>query len=297
MAAVKDEKAIGVLGLGLVGTALSEILLERGYRVHVWNRTAEKARPLAAAGALAEESPAALGQACERVFISVMTTDIVAGLCEGPQGLLAAKDPPRYVLDTTTGDPDATAALAGRLAGRGVFLLDSTISGSSRQIRERKGLYMLGGDPAAFAACEALLREVTEDYEYLGASGSGSKAKLASNIILGLNRLALAEGLVFAERLGLDLGRLLAVLKRSPAYSTAMDVKGGKMLARDYAPQSRVLQHHKDLRIVKRYADAAGQDLPLTRLHLEIMEAAIAAGDGEKDTCVVIEELRRRRRG
>jgi 3-hydroxyisobutyrate dehydrogenase-like beta-hydroxyacid dehydrogenase len=292
---VKDEKAIGVLGLGLVGTALAEILLERGFRVHVWNRSPEKAHALSSAGARSEESPAAVGEACERVLISVMTTEIVAELCEGPRGLLAAARPPRYVLDTTTGDPDATAALAGRLAGRGVSFLDSTISGSSVQIRARQGLYMVGGDPDAFAACEPLLHELSADYEYLGPSGSGSKAKLASNIILGLNRLALAEGLVFAERMGIDIARLLAVLKRSPAYSMAMDVKGQKMLARDYAPQSRIVQHRKDLAIVERYAEAAGQQLPLTSLHIDIMEAAMAAGEGELDTCAVIEELRRRR--
>jgi 3-hydroxyisobutyrate dehydrogenase len=106
---VKDEKAIGVLGLGLVGTALAEILLERGFRVHVWNRSPEKAHTLSSAGARAEESPAAVGEACERVLISVMTTEIVAELCERTRGLLAAARPPRYVLDTTTGDPVATA--------------------------------------------------------------------------------------------------------------------------------------------------------------------------------------------
>lgn len=291
----KDGLSIGILGTGLVGTALAEILLERGFLVHVWNRTAEKLRDLVEKGAVAEKTPARVGDACDRVFISVMTTGIVAELCEGRDGLLAAETPPRHILDTTTGDPDETIALAERLSRRGVGFLDATISGSSRQIRNREGLYMIGGDREAFTDCEDLLREVTADYEYLGPSGSGSKAKLASNIILGLNRLVLAEGLVFAERMGLDLARFLGVLKRSPAYSAAMDVKGEKMITGDFTPQSRILQHHKDLTIVRKYASRAGQDLPLTDIHLEIMEAAIAAGEGDKDTCVVIEELRRRR--
>jgi 3-hydroxyisobutyrate dehydrogenase-like beta-hydroxyacid dehydrogenase len=292
-----NKKSIGVLGIGLVGTALAEILLERGYPVHVWNRTMEKTQVLVNRGAVAGKTPADVANACDRVFISVMTTKTVAELCEGPEGLLSSAEPPRYILDTTTGDPKETIALAGRLAEKGIAFLDSTISGSSRQIRDREGLYMIGGDPGAFSDCEDLFREVTKEYEYLGPSGSGSKAKLASNIILGLNRLALAEGLVFAERLGLDIARLLPVLKRSPAYSAAMDVKGEKMVKGDYTPQSRIAQHHKDLTIVKKYADEAGQNLPLTELHLQIMEAAIKAGEGEKDTCIVIEELRRRRNG
>ena len=292
----KDSKAIGVLGMGLVGTAITEILLEKGYRVHVWNRTAEKTQPLVEKGAIAEETPAAVGNACERVFISVMSTDAVRELCEGPEGLLSAKNPPRYILDTTTGDPNETVALAERLACQGVTLLDATISGSSLQIRCREGLYMIGGNHDAYLDCEDLFREVTKKYEYLGPSGSGSKAKLASNVILGLNRLVLAEGLVFAEKIGLDIARLLPVLKRSPAYSVAMDVKGEKMVTGDFAPQSRIIQHLKDLHIVKQYADETGQCLPLTEVHLDIMKCAIEAGDGEKDNCVVIEEVRRRRK-
>jgi 3-hydroxyisobutyrate dehydrogenase-like beta-hydroxyacid dehydrogenase len=293
---IKDRKSIGVLGIGLVGSAITEILLERGYRVHIWNRTAGKMQPLVKKGAIAGESPAAVGNACDRVFISVMSTNAVRELCEGPEGLLSATPPPRYILDTTTGDPDETVALAEKLAAQEVAFLDATISGSSLQIRCREGLYMIGGSRHAYLDCEDLFREVTKNYEYLGPSGSGSKAKLASNVILGLNRLALAEGLVFAEKIGLDIARLLPVLKRSPAYSMAMDVKGEKMVTGDFAPQSRILQHLKDLAIVKQYADEAGQCLPLTEVHLDVMKSAIKAGDGEKDNSIVIEEIRRRRK-
>jgi len=105
----------------------------------------------------------------------------------------------------------------------------------------------------------------------------------------------LAEGLVFAEKLGLELEVFLQLLKQSPAYSVAMDVKGDKMIHGDFTPQSRILQHHKDMSIVLKYADAAGQDMPLTKVHLDIMESAIAAGDGELDNSAVIQEIRRRK--
>ncbi|MFC1713823.1 NAD(P)-dependent oxidoreductase [Candidatus Poribacteria bacterium] len=288
------EKRVGVLGTGLVGSAITELLLEQGISVTVWNRTKSRTEPLVAQGAIRVDTPAELGEECSHVFISVMTTDVVAELCEGPGGLLHAHCPPQYILDTTTGDPDETVALANRLDKRGISFLDSTISGSSKQIRERQALYMVGGEEQAFQVCEDLLKLVTDQYVYIGTSGSGSKAKLASNVILGLNRLVLAEGLVFAERLGLDLDVFLQVLKRSPAYSAAMDVKGEKMIRGDYTPHSRILQHHKDMSIVLKYADAAGQEMPLTRVHLDIMESAIAAGDSELDNSAVIREIRRR---
>ena len=135
---------------------------------------------------------------------------------------------------------------------------------------------------------------LSEKVFYVGPSGSGSKAKLASNLILGLNRLALAEGLVFAEKLGLELESFLELLKVSPAYSVAMDVKGRKMLDKDFVPQSKIRQHHKDVSIILKYAEKVGQQLPLSRVHLDVLEKAIEAGDGELDNAAVIGEIRRR---
>jgi 3-hydroxyisobutyrate dehydrogenase-like beta-hydroxyacid dehydrogenase len=291
----KIIECVGVLGTGLVGSAITELLIESGVSVIVWNRTQSKTEPLVAQGAIRAETPSEVGQKCDYVFISVMTTDIVINLCEGKDGLLNTDHPPKYILDTTTGDPDETITLAKRLSKKGISFLDATISGSSKQIRDRQALYMVGGDKEAFEECENLLNLVTDQYVYMGASGSGSKAKLASNVILGLNRLALAEGLVFAEQLGLDLEVFLSVLKKSPAYSVAMDAKGDKMIHEDFSPQSRIHQHHKDLSLILKYANALGQDMPLTKVHFDILESAISAGDGNLDNSAVIREIRRRK--
>jgi 3-hydroxyisobutyrate dehydrogenase-like beta-hydroxyacid dehydrogenase len=174
--------------------------------------------------------------------------------------------------------------------------VDAPISGSSEQIRRRQGVVLVGGERSAYDSCLDLIRAVADRHYYLGGPGAGSRAKLASNLILGLNRLALAEGLVFAERLGLDLPAFLAMLKTTPAYSCAMDVKGEKMLRGDFAPQSKVAQHHKDLRIILECAAKAGQELPLAALHKEILEQAMTAGEGDLDTSVVLQGLRRMRR-
>ena len=129
---------------------------------------------------------------------------------------------------------------------------------------------------------------------YVGPSGCGSKAKLATNLVLGLNRLVLAEGMVFAEKLGLPLDTFLRLLKVSPAYSAAVDVKGEKMLKNDFEPVSRIRQHHKDVSLMLKHANRHNQRLPLSDAHLKILERAIAAGDGELDTSAVIKEIRRK---
>ena len=291
-----ERETIGLIGIGLVGTALAESLLAAGYGVVGFARSEASREKLVRLGGRAAAAPAAVAAEASRVILSLPDSDVVDQIVSAPGGLLAAGSGLRLVLDTTTGEPERTEALAARCAARGVLFADAPISGSSEQIRRRQGVVLVGGERAAYDACLDLIRAVADRHYYLGGPGSGSRAKLASNLILGLNRLALAEGLVFAERLGLDLPAFLEMLKTTPAYSCAMDVKGEKMLRGDFAPQSKVAQHHKDLRIMLECAAKAGQELPLAALHKEILEQAMAAGEGDLDTSVVLQGLRRMRR-
>jgi 3-hydroxyisobutyrate dehydrogenase-like beta-hydroxyacid dehydrogenase len=229
----------------------------------------------------------------DRIFLSLMNTDIVREVVTGHDGVLLSPHLPRTLIDTTTGNPEETTRLADLLRPRGIRFLDAPISGSSDQIRKQEAVVMVGGDPRAYEECRDLFQTVARDFFHLGPSGSGSRAKLASNLILGLNRLVLAEGLIFAECLGLDLRAFLSLIKKTPAYSCAMDVKGLKMIEEDFTPQSRISQHHKDLELILRYAEKFGQPLPLGRLHQTILESSIKAGDGELDNAAVIRQIRR----
>ena len=285
---------IGLVGIGLVGTAIAERLLSAKFEVVGFDIDSARCRHLQELGAKAVSSPAEVACETDRIILSLPDTETVREVVEGPAGILEAKTLPTYIIDTTTGDPEETAALAKRLAKRGIYFLDATISGSSRQVRDQDAVLMVGGDKAAFERCMDIFQALTEKVFYLGPSGNGSKAKLASNLILGLNRLALAEGLVFASKLGLELEPFLELLKVSPAYSAAMDTKAKKMLKGDFTPESRLRQHHKDVSIILKYAKMAGQELPLSRVHLNVLEKAIAAGDGEMDNCAVIREIERR---
>ena len=287
-------ETIGIVGIGLVGTALAEHLLARGYRVVGYDIDPQRNHHLESLGGCPAGSAREVAEGAGRVLLSLMDSDVVCRVVEGQDGLLASTRPPTHIVDPTTGDPVETEALAGRLAARGVAYIDATISGSSQQIRDREATFMVGGNLAAFEDCRDLLEAVGDRIYHLGPSGAGAKAKLASNLILGLNRLVLAEGLVFAESLGLELGPFLELLKASPAYSAAMDVKGAKMLSGDFAPQSRIRQHHKDVAIILAYAQAAGVELPLSAAHMEVLEGALAAGDGDLDNAAVIREIRRR---
>jgi 3-hydroxyisobutyrate dehydrogenase-like beta-hydroxyacid dehydrogenase len=288
---------IGLVGLGLVGSAMAERLIADRFNVIGFDIDPAKCEQLEQLGGQAVSNPALVAEQTGRVILSLTDTDAVLQVVEGSAGILKAKKLPGYIIDTTTGEPDKTAALAKRLAGQGIYFLDAPFSGSSRQVRDKEVVFMVGGEKAAFEKCMDIFKVLGAKVSYLGASGNGSRAKLAGNLILGLNRLALAEGLVFAAKLGLEPQAFLELLKVTPAYSAAMDVKGEKMLEGDFSPQARLRQHHKDVSIILKYAENSGQELPLSKVHLDVLEKAIAAGDGDLDNSAVIREIRRRDKG
>jgi 3-hydroxyisobutyrate dehydrogenase-like beta-hydroxyacid dehydrogenase len=285
------KKLVGLIGLGLMGTALAERLLEHGYRVAVWNRTRQKADPLLARGAEWSDNPLV---SCERVIFSLYTSDAVAQVLEQMQtGLRAGQ----IVLDTTTGEPAQTEALGKRLAARRVRYLDAPISGSSEQTRRGEATVIASGDRNAFDACDDLWRVIGRRVFYVGPCGNAARMKLISNLVLGLNRAALAEGLAFAEAIGVAPAEALEVLAGSMAYSRAMDVKGRKMVERDFSVQARLSQHLKDVRLILQTAREAGLPLPLAEAHRRLLEQAEAAGLGDLDNSAIVEILRQPRPG
>ena len=285
---------IGLIGLGLVGTAIAERLLTEQFDVIGFDIEPAKCEHLEKLGAKTVDNPAQVAEQTNRIILSLPNTEIVLKVVEGPGGILKAGSPARYLIDTTTGDPDKAVALTKRLKEKEIYFLDAPFSGSSRQVRNKEITFMVGGEKTAYEKCMDIFETLGKEIFYLGDSGNGSRAKLASNLILGLNRLALAEGLVFASKLGLDPKVFLELLKVTPAYSAAMDVKGKKMLDGDFAAEGRLSQHHKDVSIMLKYSKKLGQELPLSKIHLNVLKKAIEAGDGDLDNSAVIREIERR---
>jgi 3-hydroxyisobutyrate dehydrogenase-like beta-hydroxyacid dehydrogenase len=198
----------------------------------------------------------------------------------------------QILIDTTTGDPHHSCEWSQRLAARGAHYLDAPISGSSEQTRRGEATVMVSGDHSAFDACHDLWLVLGKNTFYVGASGNAARMKLVSNLVLGLNRAARAEGLVLAESLGLDLATTLEVLRGSPAYSRQMDTKGPKMLAGDFTPQAKLSQHLKDVRLMLEAAREQGVTLSLTDTHRRLLELAESRGLGELDNSAIYRALR-----
>ncbi len=279
------KEPIGVIGLGLFGTALAERLLAGGYPTVVWNRSREKADALIADGAKWSENPLA---ECDAVVISLYTTEVVEEvLGQMKTGLRSGQ----ILIDTTTGDPLQTTFLGSRLAEQGVRYLEAPVAASSEQTRRGEALALIAGDEAAFAACRDVIECLAPKTFYLGPWGAATKMKLINNLVLGLNRIALAEGLVFAKAIGMDPARALSVLQEGNAYSVVMDVKGQKMLDGDFTPQGKLSQHLKDVRLILEEANRAGIELPLSQTHRKLLLSAEEAGFGDQDNSAIIHAI------
>jgi 3-hydroxyisobutyrate dehydrogenase-like beta-hydroxyacid dehydrogenase len=289
---------VGVLGIGLIGTALARRLVGAGLEVVGFDVDAARRDGLAAIGGRALLSVADVARAADRILISVFDTGQVEDVVEGKGGLAeiaAETGTEKLALVVSTCDPDRIARLSGRLAAGPLHLLEAPISGTSAQVAAGDGVALVAGDRQDADAAADILAAICKTFHFMGATGNGGRTKLAVNLILGINRTGLAEGLVFADALGLPLPAFLAAAKDSAAYSQIMDVKGDRMIAGDFSAQGRVAQSTKDARLMIEAATAAGQDLPLGRTYLDILEKAIAAGDGDLDNSAVMREIQRRK--
>lgn len=291
------QTPVGLIGVGLMGTAITRRLRGAGLEVLGYDVDPRGAERLAALGARSAGSIAEIARACRHVVLAVFDTAQVEDVVEGPSGLLAV--PPvercaKVVLNTSTCEPDRVASLASRVAERGLALVELPVSGTSDQVARGDGVGLVAGEKGAADEAHAVIAAICPRTYYMGAAGNGARTKLAVNHILGLNRAALAEGLVFAERLGLPLDAFLEAAKGSAAYSQIMDVKGAKMIARDFEPHGKVKQSLKDFGMILGNAERLGQELPLATVYKELMSGCVAAGEGEADNCAIIAEIARR---
>ena len=272
-----------------MGTAFATRLRLGGYSLVGFDLDPKSRDAFARLGGTVAGSAADVAKSCARIILSLPSHVEVGDALAAADG---AWREGQVVIDTTTGDPGHSETIAAKLGRRGVAYLDATLSGNSAQVKEGAATVMVGGDAAAFAACRDIFQQLGTEIFHTGASGTGARMKLVTNLVLGLNRAALAEGLALAETMGLEPEMTLRVMKRSPAYSRMMDVKGEKMIRSEFSPDARLSQHLKDVRLILAKGEAAGLPMTLSVAHREVLEAAEAAGLGALDNSALIEVLR-----
>ena len=287
------SKRIAVVGVGLMGSSLARHLMAAGYPVIVHDLDPAKVEALVKLGAGRARAADQIAAEADVIMLSLPNSHVVNDVLTNSLKLLATGRKGLIVVDTSTPDPDMSAQMAARLRERGIDMLDGTISGTSEMFAEKDAIFMVGGAEAAFKECEPIFLAASKEAFYMGANGAGANTKLVVNLVLSLNRMALAEGLTLAAKAGLDQAQALTVLKKSAAASRAMDQKGDRMVRRNFLkPASTLSTSYKDSRLILALGAKLDCPLPLMSLYVQALASEVAKGKTSLDPATIIDFYR-----
>jgi 3-hydroxyisobutyrate dehydrogenase len=285
---------VALMGLGLMGSGMARNLLAAGFPLTVYNRTPEKAAPLADAGARVATSPRDAAAGAE-IVISMVSDDAASrAVWLGDDGALAGAEPGALLIESSTVTAEWVRELAGRAAERGFELLDAPVTGSKPQAAEGKLLFLVGGSESALERARPVLAAMSRDIVHIGPTGSGALIKLVNNFLCGVQAASLAEALALIDATGLDRGRALEVLTGGAPGSPMVKTLADRMAARDFSTRFALRLMLKDLDYAFGEGARSGVPLRTAASARDVFESSVAAGDGEKDLSAVVEQFRER---
>jgi 3-hydroxyisobutyrate dehydrogenase-like beta-hydroxyacid dehydrogenase len=283
--------ALGFVGLGAMGARVAGRLLDAGHVVYATNRTGSKADPLLERGLIWRDSPREVAEQADVVFSMVTDTAALEAITGGPDGILAGLRPGSIYVDMSTVSPDASGDLAERVYQLGAVMLEAPVSGSVPAAAEGKLAIMVGGDPAAFERVEPLLRQLGQTITHVGENGKALTMKLAVNISLAVQMIAFSEGVLLAERGGIDREVAIGVLTSSPLGSPMLRARGPLLLDPPDKAWFDVELMQKDVGLTLELGRMLEVPLPTTAIANELLTAARALGYGDHDIVAVFDVL------
>jgi putative dehydrogenase len=284
---------VGIVGLGLLGSAVAGRVRAAGRDVLGYDVLPDRQRALEAIGGRAAASAAAVAQTADPICVVLPSLAAVEEAVLGPRGL-AATAHGRTVVQMSTISPTLSERLARECAARGVDFLDCPISGTSGMVARGDGIIFVGGDLAVYERWRPLLETILPRAVHVGAAGQAMVLKLVANLLVAVHSAAAAEALAMVERAGLDVPQALELLGSSAATSRMLQVRGPLMAKRDFPAQMKLDLFMKDLHLIQEAAGMLGAPVPLTDVAERLYAAAQAAGHGGEDLAVVVTALARR---
>jgi 3-hydroxyisobutyrate dehydrogenase-like beta-hydroxyacid dehydrogenase len=290
-------KMVGIIGLGIMGSAMAANLKKARYAVVGYDVVPAKRRSHARAGGRAAQSVSDAGSAAAIVITSLPSA---SSLLEVAAGLARAKPAPTYVIETSTLPIDLKEEARTRLAAAGTTLLDCPISGTGAQARAKDVVVYASGPRRAWRAVAPVLTALTRAHHYVGPFGAGSKMKFVANLLVSIHNVATAEALVLAMKAGLDPALTLKVIADGAGSSRILQLRGPAMVRGRYADATaRMSIFKKDTAVIADFARQLGCPTPLLAATLPIYTAAIAMGREAEDAaavCAVLETMAGHRR-
>ncbi|MBM4293395.1 MAG: NAD(P)-dependent oxidoreductase [Deltaproteobacteria bacterium] len=282
---------IGFMGLGIMGGPMAANILKAGYPLLVYNRTPEKAQPLAQAGAEVAATPKALAQAADVIIVMVTGPEALHELLWGAHGAAEELNSPKAFINMSSVSPYYTRAMAQRLAPSGVNFVDAPVSGSKKPAEDATLLILAGGAPGQVAAVTPILQTMGKKVIYCGEAGQGSMMKMMVNLLLGAMMEGLAEALNFGKLGGLDLEAMLDVIFSGPLNCGLYQMKAD-MFRHNAFPVAFPLKHMtKDFKFVVDTAYQTGAPAPVAHQLLHLYRLGLSHGLGDQDFAAIYQVL------
>lgn len=282
---------VGFVGLGVMGGGIARRLLAAGHSVVGYNRTRDKAAPLVPLGLGLADTPREAAEAADVVFSMVTNVAALEAVTQGPDGILAGLAPGKIYVDMTTGTPEGSRALAGQVAALGARLLDAPVSGSVSTLEEGRLTIMVGGEEDAFAQVEPLLRDIGPTVLHIGGNGQALLMKIAINLSLHVQMVAFCEGLLLAEKDGIDREVAVEALLASVIASPMLKYRGPFVLELPDEAWFNVNMMQKDMNLALEAGRRLDVPMPTTAIANELLTAARGMGYVEEDFAVVYEVM------
>jgi 2-hydroxy-3-oxopropionate reductase len=282
---------VGIIGVGLLGSAVASRLLQAGFEVVGHDVRREQVASLVTQGLRAAGSVAGAAAGAEAIVTVLPSLESVDTVIRGAGGLLESAPRGAVIVQMSTISPALARDLAAAVGPAGLGFLDAPVSGTSAMVARGDCTFFVGGEPAVAEACRPLFEAIGKKTIHIGAAGTASLVKLATNLMVGLNTAAVAEALVLGTKGGLDPARLLDILRESAATSRMVEVRGPLMVDHRFEPQMKIDLFLKDFRLMLEEGARLGVALPLTSLTQQLCTAASAAGHGSEDLAAVITTL------
>ena len=282
--------ALGFVGLGHMGGNMAARFLAAGYTVYGETRHRGEVQALERDGLIWRDTPREIAEASEVVLTSVPNDSVLEEVASGPDGILAGLTAEKIWIDLSTVSPQVSRELAQRVKERGAALLDAPVSGSVPQVQTGTLTIMVGGDEHAFARVEPILRELGTP-THIGENGQGLVLKLAINISLAVQMLAFAEGLLLAERAGIDRRKAVEVMTQSPIGSPMLKARAELVLDLPDEAWFDIGLMQKDIVLALDTARRLRVPLPSAAAADELLTLARAAGYEHRDIAALFEVL------
>lgn len=282
---------VGFVGLGVMGGTVTKLLLDAGHTVHGYNRTREKAQWLVERGLILEDTPRAVAEKADVVFSMVTNTKALDAIAEGPDGILTAMGPGKIWVDSTTGSPSNSRRLAAAVEALGGRMLDAPISGAPTTLEEGKASLMVGGDEDAYAQVEPLLLDIGPIVRRIGDNGQALLMKIAINLSLHVQMVAFSEGLLIAEKGGIEREVALEAMLNSVIASPMIKYRGPFVLGHPDEAWFNCNMMQKDMLLALDAGRELDVPMPTTAVTNELLTAARGMGLDHYDFAVVYDVL------